>query len=98
MTNKQAIKVFIGMEYMPLNRKSEDVQSASTLAINALIQVDELKAENATLKKALELAYQEANNAIYFSDSSDYLPTLYDVCKAIKPDVDPDEIGTEFME
>ena len=68
MTNKQAIKVLNGMEYMPLNRKSEDVQSASTLAINALIRVDELKSENATLKKALELIHNDFGN--YFGNNS----------------------------
>lgn len=52
----------------------------------------------ATLKKALEIAYAEANNAIYFSDRSDYLPGLYDVCKAIKPEIEHEEIGKEYIQ
>lgn len=68
MTNKQAIKVLNGMEYMALNRKSEDVQSASILAINALIMVDDLKAKNAMLKKALNVSLESQKNGLSYED------------------------------
>ena len=29
--------------------------------------------------------FEIANNAIYFQDSSDYLPALYQICNVIKP-------------
>lgn len=46
----------------------------------------------------IEKAYAIANNAIYFSDNADYETALYQVCKALKPSVDDEDIGKEFIE
>lgn len=43
-------------------------------------------------------AFKIANNAIYLNDRNDYLRALYDVCKAINPDLNKDEIGKVYID
>jgi hypothetical protein len=43
-------------------------------------------------------AYAIANNAIYFSDSSDYLPALYQICRMLMPREPEENIGQKFIE
>ena len=50
--------------------------------------MDKLTEIMADMEHRINLAYAEANNAIYFNDSSDYLPTLYQVCKLLFPEDD----------
>ncbi len=40
-------------------------------------------------------AFAIANNAIYFSDSSDYLTALWNVCKCLQPE--NEEIGEQYI-
>jgi hypothetical protein len=49
-------------------------------------------------EKRIKEAYKEANNAIYFNDSSDYLCALYSVCELLAPSVDSETIGTTYIE
>lgn len=57
--------------------------------MNEAIEI--LSGEN-KIKKIFEIA----NNAIYFRDNSDYLTTLYEICRVIKPN---DEMtGEAFIE
>jgi hypothetical protein len=53
-------------------------------------QIEQLKAQ-------VEAAFAAANNAIYFNDNSDYLGALYEVCKAIKPSMEVDLIGSKCI-
>ena len=55
------------------------------------IKVDVLNLQN--VKKAFTVA----NNAIYFNDRSDYLFTLYEVCKLLAPGLE-ENIGTKYIE
>lgn len=50
--------------------------------------MDKLTEIMADMEHRINLAYAEANNAIYFNDSSDYLPTLCQVCKLLFPEDD----------
>lgn len=43
-------------------------------------------------------AFKIANNTIYLNDRSDYLGALYDVCKALNPDIDVNEIGKRYID
>lgn len=43
-------------------------------------------------------AFAVANNAIYFSDSSDYRSALYEVCKALNPEISDELIGSKYIE
>ena len=49
-------------------------------------------------EKRIKEAYKEANNAIYFNDSSDYKTALYQVCSILAPSVDSEIIGTSYIE
>lgn len=42
-------------------------------------------------------AFAIANNAIYFSDNSNYLKALYQVCKVLNPSIDDEDIGEEYI-
>lgn len=46
--------------------------------------------------KKLDKIFQIANNAIYFDDGSDFLFTLYEICRIIKPG--DENIGEVFIE
>lgn len=48
--------------------------------------------------KNIKKAFAIANNAIYFSDSSDYESALYQICKTLKPDIDEEDIGVDYIE
>lgn len=56
------------------------------------MKLDLLNLEN--VKKAFAIA----NNAIYFNDNSDYLTALYEVCKALNPDIEDALIGSKYIE
>lgn len=43
-------------------------------------------------------AFAIANNVIYFNDRSDYLSALYDICKALNPELDENLIGSKYIE
>jgi hypothetical protein len=45
----------------------------------------------------IKKAYAIANNAIYFDDNSDYETALYEVCMALCPEIDTNEIGTSYI-
>lgn len=55
-----------------------------------------IKVKCTDLKNVLE-AFKIANNAIYFSDSSDYIGALYDVCKTLAPEIDENQIGIKYF-
>lgn len=57
----------------------------------------EINVKCTEIDKVLE-AFKIANNAIYFNDRSDYLGALYDVCKALNPYIDVNEIGKKYIE
>jgi len=84
---KKAIQRLASCSIIPFD---EDSQEVCDLAINAI-------RENSILKNRLESAYVQANNAIYFDDNSDYLTTLYEVCRAIKPEIEIEEIGKKYI-
>lgn len=56
------------------------------------ITVDVLNINN--VKKAFVIA----DNAIYFDANSEYTTALYEVCMALKPDVDPERTRTKYKE
>ena len=56
------------------------------------MKIDLLNLDN--VKKAFAIA----NNAIYFNDSSDYLSALYQVCKALNPEMEDELIGSKYIE
>lgn len=43
-------------------------------------------------------AFAIANNAIYFNDNSDYATALYQVCKALNPELEDELIGSKYIE
>lgn len=79
-------------------RANETIPVMNKLVNDSAKKIKEQKNRIAILEKALETAYAEASNAIYFSDRSDYLPGLYDVCKAIKPEIEHEEIGKGYIQ
>jgi hypothetical protein len=56
------------------------------------MKIDLLNLNN--VKKAFAIA----NNAIYFNDSSDYLPALYQVCKTLNPEIEDELTGSKYIE
>lgn len=46
----------------------------------------------------LKKIYEIANNVLYLNDNSDYCSALYEICKEIRPDLDPDFIGVNYIE
>jgi hypothetical protein len=56
------------------------------------LKVDLLNLDN--VKKAFAIS----NNAIYFNDRSDYLGALYDICKALNPELNEELIGKNYIE
>lgn len=51
-----------------------------------------------TVNGRIEKAFAIANNTIYFNDRSDYLSALYEVCKALNPNLEDRLIGNEYIE
>jgi hypothetical protein len=43
-------------------------------------------------------AFAIANNAIYFNDNSNYGTVLYQVCKALNPELEDELIGSRYIE
>lgn len=56
------------------------------------LKVDVLNLNN--VKKAFAIA----NNAIYFDDSSDYFGALWDICKALNPELEDEKIGKMYID
>ena len=44
-----------------------------------------------------ENAFIIANNALYFNDNSDYQTALYQVCSTLRPELDDEEIGVDYI-
>lgn len=49
------------------------------------------------MEDRIKKAYAIANNAIYFEDNSDYETALYEVCMALLPEIEPNKIGTTYI-
>ena len=54
--------------------------------------------EQIDVNEKAKKAYAIANNAIYFDDNSDYLTALFEICRALKPDINEEEIGKTYMD
>ncbi len=84
--------------------KSELYSLATEQLIAQLEESERLLEKHGTHKEVtpsettdkLAKAYSLANNAIYFNDSSDYLPYLYSIAKLFNTDVD--SIGKKYIE
>ncbi|MEN6313276.1 MAG: hypothetical protein ABFD25_03390 [Clostridiaceae bacterium] len=66
------------------------VENLTSDYIKALDQISRLQEQ-------LDKTFIIANNAIYFNDSSDYLSALYDVCRALKPSIEDESIGSKYI-
>ena len=88
----------IGEIINQINEAKQDLAKLSTVWIEkhkeSPIKIKETAAE---MERRIDLAHAEANNAIWFGDSSDYLPALYQVCKLLFPENDAEKIGTEYI-